>query len=118
MKIFFEFFEISNALEIFISCRYFFCPLNFIFVVEFRMDANEVAPVTYLYTALAILVVALIFLLQSRQTQNDEVAEDQPEQPVVARRRGPAQAVQAGPGGRRPGFQRRRPDRRQVFINF
>lgn len=78
------------------------------------MDSGLEVSVTYLYTALAILVVALIFLLQSRQ-QDEPENEAEPEAgPAAAQRaRGPAPL---GPGGRRRNFQQRRPQRQQVYI--
>lgn len=69
------------------------------------MDDVETSA-AYLYTALAILVVALIFLLKNRTGEENEPEAEQ------AVQRAPA-PVQRGPGGRRRNFQNRR-QRHQV----
>jgi len=70
-------------------------------------DLDGDTSAAYLYTALAILVVALIFLLKNKTGEENE---PEPEQPVQ-RQPGP---VQRGPGGRRRNFQNRRQRHQEV----
>ena len=71
---------------------------------------------TWLYTALAVLVAALIFLLKNTkkvESQEEETGEQESESNNVQRRQ-PGGPAPVGPGGRRRNFQPRRPQRNQV----